>query len=85
MSLRISNLEHYKIDCDRYQKKIDQLSDSSERLKFQSLLRDYKNLVHKMDTNIENIMFDDINRSLDRQRSDSKKLQEIKQQLNSII
>ncbi len=85
MNLKISELDQYKNDCKKYQSCIDNIPDSQEKLKLQALLRDYKNLVHKIDTNIENIVFEDITRSLDRQRSDSEKLKEIRRQLESAV
>lgn len=85
MSLKISNLEQYKNDCKRYQSKIDSMPAGDEKLKLQSLLRDYKNIVHKIDTNFENIIFDDIVKSLDRQRSDSERMKEIRRQLESAV
>lgn len=85
MSLKISELDRYKTDCARFQEKINKMPDGQEKIKLQSLLKDYKNIVHRIDTNIENIVFDDIVKSLDRQKSDSEKMQEIRRQLESAV
>ncbi len=84
MSLKISELTSYHSDVIRYQGYIDTIKDAQERIKAQSLLRDYKNLVNKIDTKIENIVFEDMKRALSSQRQDSVKLQELRQQLESL-
>ncbi len=84
MSLKISELTSYHSDIARYQRYIDTIVDTQERIKAQSLLRDYKNLVNKIDTKIENIVFEDMKRALSSQRQDSVKLQELRQQLESL-
>jgi hypothetical protein len=85
MSIKISELTQYQKDCQRYQQSIDKLAEGQEKTKLQSLLRDYKNLVHRMDTNLENIVFGDINKSLQTQRLDSQKMQELRQQLEAAV
>lgn len=84
MSLKISELGSYHADIVRYQGYIDNIIDTQERVIAQSLLRDYKNLVNKIDVKLENIMFDDIKRVLSSQRQDSLKLHELRQQLERL-
>jgi hypothetical protein len=84
MSLKISELNSYHTDIARYQRYIDNIIDTQERVIAQSLLRDYKNLVNRIDTKIENIVFDDIKKVLSSQRQDSSKLHELRQQLERL-
>ena len=84
MSLKISELSLYHADIVRYQGYIDNIVDTQERIIAQSLLRDYKNLVNRIDTKLENIMFDDIKKVLSSQRQDSSRLQELRQQLERL-
>jgi hypothetical protein len=84
MSLKISELHSYHADIIRYQTYIDNIIDAQERVIAQSLLRDYKNLVNRIDTKIENIVFDDIKKVLSSQRQDSSKLHELRQQLERL-
>jgi hypothetical protein len=84
MSLKISELNSYHADIARYQRYIDNIIDTQERVIAQSLLRDYKNLVNRIDTKIENIVFDDIKKVLSSQRQDSSKLHELRQQLEQL-
>jgi hypothetical protein len=84
MSLKISELNSYHTDIARYQRYIDNIIDTQERVIAQSLLRDYKNLVNRIDTKIENIVFDDIKKVLSSQRQDSSKLYELRQQLERL-
>ena len=60
MSLKISDLEQYHIDIKRYQTAIDKLTDPQDRLQYQSLLRDYKNQVHKIDMALDNVFYEDV-------------------------
>ncbi len=84
MSLKISELTSYQSDIIRYQNCIDNITNEQEKIKAQSLLRDYKNLVNKIDTKIENIIYEDTKRVLSSQRQDSIRLQDLRQQLESL-
>lgn len=84
MSLKISELSSYHSDIARYQSYIDNIIDTQERVIAQSLLRDYKNLVNKIDVKIENIAFEDPKKVLSSQRQDSSKLHELRQQLERL-
>lgn len=84
MSLKISELKSYHSDIARYQGYIDKIVDTQERIIAQSLLRDYKNLVNRIDTKIENIAFEDIKKVLSSQRQDSSRLHELRQQLERL-
>ncbi len=84
MSLKISELNSYHSDIARYQGYIDNIIDAQERVIAQSLLRDYKNLVNKIDIKLENIVFDDVKKVLSSQRQDSLKLNELRQQLERL-
>jgi hypothetical protein len=84
MTLKISNLEQYHSDVKRYQQAIDKLTDPQDRLQYQSLLRDYKNQVHKIDTALENIFYEDVKRAMSQQRHSSLIIKEIRLKLESI-
>lgn len=84
MSLKINELECYKNDIKRYQIAIDKLADLQDRLQYQSLLRDYKNQVHKIDTGLEDIFYKDIKTLMSHQRRISSVLKEIRLKLESI-
>jgi hypothetical protein len=84
MSLKISELTSYQSDIIRYQSCIDGIVNEQEKIKAQSLLRDYKNLVNKIDTKIENIIYEDTKRVLSSQRQDSIRLHDLRQQLESL-
>lgn len=84
MSLKISELNSYHSDITRYQKYIDAIDDTQERILAQSLLKDYKNLVNKIDTKLENIIFDDVKKVLSSQRQDSSRLQELRFRLENL-
>lgn len=84
MNLKISELNSYHSDIVRYQKYIDAIDDTQERILAQSLLKDYKNLVNKIDTKLENIIFDDVKKVLSSQRQDSSRLQELRFRLENL-
>lgn len=84
MSLKISELSSYHSDIIRFQGYIDNIVDTQDRIIAQSLLRDYKNIVNRIDTKLENIMFDDIKKVLSSQRQDSSRLHELRQQLERL-
>jgi hypothetical protein len=85
MTLKISELSQYQLDCKRYQQSIDKLPEGQEKTKLQSLLRDYKNIVHRIDTNLERIVYEDITRSLATNRQDSQRMNELRQQLEAAV
>lgn len=84
MSLKISDLEQYHIDIKRYQTAIDKLTDPQDRLQYQSLLRDYKNQVHKIDMALDNVFYEDVKRAMSQQRHSSLLIKEIRLKLESI-
>jgi len=84
MTLKISDLEQYHSDIKRYQQAIDKLADPQDRLQYQSLLRDYKNQVHKIDTGLENIFYEDVKRVMSTARHNSLLIKEIRLKLESI-
>lgn len=84
MTLKISDLEQYQSDVKRYQQAVDKLTDPQDRLQYQSLLRDYKNQVHKVDTSLENIFYEDVKRVMSTARHNSLLIKEIRLKLESI-